>query len=634
MAHIRILPEILSNKIAAGEVVERPASVVKELLENALDAGSTRITIEIENGGRRLVRVADNGTGMSRDNALLSIERYATSKIFDDADLFAIRTLGFRGEALPSIAAVSRFTLVTRDPKADAGTEILIAGGRLTRVSEIGAPPGTMISVKNLFFNTPARRKFLKTIPTEMSHVADIVDSMALGRPDVHFRLLHNNKRVKDWIIAAKPIDRVVDVLGNKLKNDLYPVETSHPTVSVSGWIADPRHVRSTSRGIFIFVNGRRVKDRVILHALFESYRQRLVKGQFPIAVLFLKIPFDQVDVNVHPTKHEVRFFQQERVHEAVKTAAFRVLAGSDRPRWVPEPQRPVAFKKMRPPEIAEPLFNFRPTAPDIGRKPNIKPVRPEKEQPDTQVELWTTGKFSDLRVIGQFSGTYLVCEAGEELVLIDQHAAHERIVFEQLKKQAAAARKASQRLLVPETVEMGFREAQILDRLIPELSRLGLDIEPFGGNTFVIKAVPAVIANRQIAPLIVEIVEQTAAVGFGPDLMKTLEQCLIVMACHGTIRAHHPLSEIEIKTLLTQLDACENPSTAPTDAPPGSAGPSRSWKSFFTGLCEPKNTVVNKAQVGEETSLPCSCVGAHDSASRAGSHAGAWNQTKKKEPA
>ena len=318
MSNIRILPENLSNKIAAGEVVERPASVVKELLENALDAGSTRIIIDVEKGGQSLIQVSDNGTGMNHADALLAIERYATSKISSDDDLFAIRTLGFRGEALPSIASVSRFQLITRDKSSDAGTEIVVEGGKVKSVSEVGAPVGTMIAVRQLFFNTPARKKFLKTVGTEMGHIADTVARMALDRPGVQFRLSHNNKTVKSWPPVSEHLARVADVLGKDSRPDLHAIEFSRNGLLISGWICSPRVTRRTSRGLYIFVNGRFVRDRTVQHGIFKGFAQRLVKGQFPVAVVFIKIPFDQVDVNVHPAKNEVRFVKPQAVHEAV----------------------------------------------------------------------------------------------------------------------------------------------------------------------------------------------------------------------------------------------------------------------------------------------------------------------------
>ncbi|CAB1084407.1 DNA mismatch repair protein MutL [Olavius algarvensis Delta 1 endosymbiont] len=336
MTKIKILPEILSNKIAAGEVVERPASVVKELVENSLDAGSTRIMVDIAQGGRSLIRISDNGSGMNRDDALLALERYATSKIYKDQDLFSINTLGFRGEALPSIASVSRFSLVSREASADAGTEIIVDGGKIKNVVEVGAPPGTMVAVKQLFFNTPARRKFLKTIGTEMGHIADKMASIAIGHPAVHFRLTHNEKVVKDWLTTAEPLDRIVDVLGKDLKNDLLAINSQNNDIAISGWIASPRANRRTARAIYMYVNGRFVRDRIVQHALFEGYSQRLVKGHYPVAVLLIRVPFDEVDVNVHPTKNEVRFARQKDVHEAVRQTVAQTLYEMDRPGWGP----------------------------------------------------------------------------------------------------------------------------------------------------------------------------------------------------------------------------------------------------------------------------------------------------------
>ena len=597
MSKIRVLPEILSNKIAAGEVVERPASVVKELVENAIDAGSSRILVEIEQGGRKLIRVSDNGHGMDRDDALLSLERYATSKILREPDLFSIRTLGFRGEALPSIAAVSRFTLITREKSADAGTRIEVAGGRINDVSDVGAPVGTLISVAGLFYNTPARRKFLKSVNTEMGHIADTIASMALCRPSVQFRLIHNNRSVKSWAPAADPADRVADVLGSVIRRDLHAVRRDAEDVRVSGWIAAARMSRSTSRGVYLFVNGRWVKDRVIQHALFAGYSGRLMKGQYPVAVLFLDVPFDQVDVNVHPTKHEIRLVRQKSVHDTVRDAVAETLRQSDPTRWkTPAAAQTAPFG--RPAAVADQQDAYMTPSPtrDPG-KPVISgespqrassssqgpqsaagPPRPappaapgpkaDPEIPARQETLWARRFFSDLTVIGQYKGTYIICESGEGLLLIDQHAAHERIVFEQLKRQADGQRPSSQRLLMPETIDLGFREAQILEKLAPELDRYGLEIEPFGGNTFVVKAVPTLLDNREIPAMITQLVEKTAEIGVEAEMAAILDGCLMVMACHNAIRAHQQLGEVQIKAMLAQLDACDNPSHCPHGRP------------------------------------------------------------------
>ena len=603
MSKIKILPEILSNKIAAGEVVERPASVVKELVENALDADSTRIIIEVEKGGRSLIRVSDNGSGMNSDDALLATERYATSKIYKDEDLFAINTLGFRGEALPSIAAVSKFCLVTRDQTSQAGTEVVVEGGTIKKVSQVGAPLGTMVTVRQLFFNVPARRKFLKTVNTEMGHIADTVSSMALGRPDIQFRLTHNAKEIKNWSATGNDVNRVLDVLGKDIKNNLYKIEFTSDFLTVQGWISSPRITRSTSRGIYLYVNQRVVRNRVIQHALFQGYGSRLMKGQFPVAVIFIHVPCDQLDVNVHPTKHEVKFAQQKKIHEAVAEVVAESLRLADQLQWRPKrfaepdpvdvksrvaetaphfsiPKKEISTRHPRTNGIsaispADESASLRPAS-SIQRPVSSTqhPASPWKQDlrfttTSSQTELWARKRFGDLKVIGQFHDTYILCESADRIVLIDQHAAHERILFEQLKNRSQASKKsAAQKLLIPETIDLGYREAKILEGLIPDLNELGLEIEPFGGNTFVVKSVPALLENKEVKPLVIEIVEKIAQIGFTPGLEKAIDQCLILMACHGAIRANQKLSDQQIKGLLDQLDQCDEPSNCPHGRP------------------------------------------------------------------
>ena len=595
MPKISVLPETLSNKIAAGEVIERPASVVKELVENALDAGSTRIIIEVEEGGLSLIQVSDNGAGMSHEDASLAIERYATSKISTDDDLFAIGTLGFRGEALPSIAAVSHFAMITRDADSDSGAEIRVEGGKIKSVSEVGAPQGTLISVKRLFFNTPARRKFLKAVSTEMSHIADTVAKMALGRPEVQFRVLHNDKVVKNWPIASRHLDRVADVLGREAGRDLQAIELKRNGVAVSGWVSSPRSARRTSKGIYIFVNGRYVRDRTIQHAIFDGYAQRLVKGQFPIAVVFIRVPFDEVDVNVHPTKNEVRFVNPNQLHQAVKNAVAQTLYETDRVNWLPS-DRSDSPAPEQSPQIAEPVspfagsrgraeFGVRHGAWGMGhgdgvinskgvtaaardRQPESSIEHPASSGRGQQEALFDRRGFGSLRVLGQLHNTYIVCESEAGLVLIDQHAAHERIFFERLKQSRGDRPSGAQKLLVPETLELNFREAEILEQTLADLKALGLEIEPFGKNTFVIKAVPALLSGQDPKPVVREIVEKMAGGGLAAGLQETLDGCRMVMACHAAIRASQPLSGGQIKDLLAELDRCENPSHCPHGRP------------------------------------------------------------------
>ncbi|MDA8139719.1 MAG: DNA mismatch repair endonuclease MutL [Desulfobacteraceae bacterium] len=589
MPRIRILPDILANKIAAGEVVERPASVVKELVENALDAGGSRIVIDIENGGRSLIQVADNGIGMSRDDALLALERFATSKLHTDADLGAIQTLGFRGEALPSIAAVAKLTLITREQGSDTGVEVQVEGGKITQVIDTGAAQGTLIRVAQLFFNTPARRKFLKSTGTEMGHVADTVAGMALAYPQVHFKLNHNGKVVKQWPRVSDPIERAADVMAQLGPNDLIKLEARAGDIFLTGVVAKAGITRSTTGGIYLFVNGRRVRDRVMQHALFEGFHGRLMKGQFPLAALFLQLPFDQVDVNVHPTKHEVRFVDQRGVHSLVQQGVAEALGRAERRMWKPfdsgQTERVAAVSEPAGDYAAptkpswDPVPPMPPSAPASAAlaapsKPQgVEPIpkswprpKPSLSSKPTQEDFWTAQGFADLTVIGQFRGTYIICQDRDDLVLIDQHAAHERIVYEQLA--AKDQRVQAQQLLLPETVELGFAEAQMAEQLIAGLSAMGLEIEPFGGTTFVIKSVPILLSDQDVGRIVRELVERSVEIGLGAGLDKILDECRMVMACHHAVRANQRLTDTEIQTLLTQLDRCQNPGHCPHGRP------------------------------------------------------------------
>jgi len=581
VSRIKILPEILSNKIAAGEVVERPASVVKELLENSLDAGSRRIIVEIEKGGRSLIRVSDNGIGMNHDDALLSIERYATSKIYQEPDLYSIKTLGFRGEALPSIASVSCFTLESKDEISPVGTRIEVEGGKIKDVSQVGAPVGTLITVKQIFFNTPARRKFLKSINTEMGHIADTVANIALGWHNVQFRLCHNEKVIKTWTSCNDPVHRVKEILGNDVKNELNKIEYDNSFISLSGWIASPNISRYTSKGIYIYVNGRFVKDRIIQHAIFEGYSGRLVKGQFPLAVLFINVPPDQVDVNVHPAKNEVRFAHQNKIHEAVSESVSESLYKRDL--FVsfssnsPQPEQDEIFVQNDDDTadyiVSEPAASFN----QINKK---ELLQVEKKDVNTiitnQSDLWEKKSWGDIRIIGQFHGTYILCESSADgLLMIDQHAAHERILFEHLKNQNAADHNI-QKLLISEIIDLRYREAEIVEKLIPNFKEIGLEIEPFGGNTFAVKAVPAIFGNREIKPLVTDIAEKILEITRGDEtdtgaehlINRVIDESLMLIACHSAVKANQNLSEDEIKMLLEQLSQCESPSFCPHGRP------------------------------------------------------------------
>ena len=573
MTTIRILPEILSNQIAAGEVVERPSSVVKELVENCIDAGSTSITIEVVNGGKSLIRVSDNGIGLSRDDALLSIERYATSKIFSKNDLFSISTMGFRGEALPSIASVSKFSLVTRTKNSDIGTRIDIAGGKILNVSDAGAPVGTMVEVKQLFFNTPARRKFLKSDNTEVSHVGDTISGMALGNSHIQFRLFLNNKLQKNFSSSDDLFQRSVRILGRDVADRLYKLEFADSLLRIHGYCSNPSVTRSTSSKIFLFVNNRLVYDRGLISAIFQGYKGRIMKSNFPLGVFFIDIAFDQVDVNVHPSKREIKFFNSQRVYQAVSETICKALSR--------EQQDIAAYSKTRivsygAPKKAIEKFEYIDEAfkPDqMGRVEQSSLGWQENfgQEQTFQQKVPPTSQILNLkshRIIGQILGTYILVEAKDVLVLIDQHAAHERIIYEKLKQRYHSLKVQTQNLAVPETLELNFKEADFLTSIIDDLKIMGMIIEPFGDTTFVVKAVPAIIDEKEIKPIIIEILETALIKKDGFSKEDWLEKCLILMACHGAIRANLILGHNETRKLIADLEQCENPRHCPHGRP------------------------------------------------------------------
>ncbi len=588
MTTIRILPEILSNQIAAGEVVQRPASVVKELVENSIDANASQITIEIVKGGKSLIRVSDNGIGLSRDDALLSVERYATSKIFNKQDLFSISTMGFRGEALPSIASVSKFTLTTRTKASNTGTKIEIMGGRMRDVSDTGAPVGTMVEVKQLFFNTPARKKFLKSDNTEISHVADTISGLALGNAHIQFRLFFNGRLQKNFSGSQDLFQRSVHVLGRDTAGKLYPIEFEDASVRISGYCTNPLVTRSTSSKIFLFVNNRLVYDRGLMSAIFQGYKGRIMKGRFPLGVLFISVAYDQVDVNVHPSKKENKFYNGQAVYQAVAKAVSRSLLAAQESALG---YAAVSASPNRQPEkIDDPVISYH-------EKTEPPPKSPYQPQPgkgyaaEQSTINWQemSGKQSiditpggnrqknredkqifkqDVKILGQVMGTYILLGSRQGMILVDQHAAHERIVYETLKQRYRNLKVQIQNLVVPETIELNNREADFLLTICDELKSLGFDIAPFGGNTFVIKSVPAIIEKKEATPVIIDIIEAAMVKKNRFSKEDWLEESIILMACHGAIRANLSLKTREIEKLIMDLEKCENPFHCPHGRP------------------------------------------------------------------
>lgn len=589
---IQILPEQLCNQIAAGEVVERPASVVKELLENALDAGATEITVEVEKGGRRLIRVVDNGHGMGKDDAFLCLERHATSKIRGADDLFALRTLGFRGEALPSIASVSRMLLRTHAAGEESGWEIYAEGGVIRRANAFGMPPGTTVEIRDLFFNTPARRKFLRKVETELGHIADLVTRLALAVPQVHFRLVHDGRTLVDAYRQSRLAERVGALLGRPLLADLLELDVDDGEgMRLSGFISQPAVQRATTGALHLYINHRYVRDRVVRHALLEGYRHVLPRGRYPVVVLFLELDPGRVDVNVHPTKDEVRFRDQRQVHDFIAEAVRRTLKSSS---WLPESSSLHASVEEAPaiygPEVNDvprPLASPRDLRQEIQEsldtyaRTHFPSPQPAVSAPASTAGTLTAplasppltpaaeaGFFSSLRLIGQYRNSYLVCQDGQDLILIDQHAAHERIGFERLRQQYRQGRIPSQALLFPVVIEVDFAEAEALRETLPHLERLGLIVEPFGGKSYVLKEIPQLLDTDQAEQLLRDLAAELRQIGQSTLAEDALEQVLILMACHGVIRANQALSPPQMTALLRDLDRVDFGAQCPHGRP------------------------------------------------------------------
>ena len=579
---ISILPEIITNKIAAGEVVERPASVVKELIENALDAAATNINVEIAMGGRRLIRITDNGHGMSREDALLSLERHATSKIKTDSDLEGILTLGFRGEALPSIASVSRFRLATREPESLEGTEVTVEGGKVRDVKACGMAPGTAISIEQIFFNIPARLKFMKSAETEAGHVGDVVTRMAVSRPEVAFSLTSDGRE----LLRVQRSDlqrRLTQVIGKDTSAHLHRVDGSDPQASVSGFVSGPSLMRSGMQSMFTYINGRFVRDKVVQHAVMQAYRGVIDRGRYPVAALFIQLPTGEVDVNVHPTKHEVRFRHQSVVHDAIQKAVEDVLRESPWLAGRPGPPLPPAAPtgqayRERIAAAAQAALSMTPRTfahTGDGETASSPPTDPARIVPASVREPREPfrpeagrGYFSALAIIGQFHGEYLLCQSGTELVIIDQHAASERVAYQRLKMQCIGGAVESQRLLFAETVELSFSEVAVAGRFHDDLARIGFELEPFGGNTLIITAVPRLIAGQDAVRLVRDILADLSQLGTSAAFQDMLDGVLSRIACHSVVRGIHPLEARQIAELLRSMDETDFAASCPHGRP------------------------------------------------------------------
>jgi len=651
MGRIHVLPEHVANKIAAGEVVERPASVVKELLENALDAGSTRIKIQIEAGGKKLIQITDDGCGMVRDDALLAFERHATSKIKDAEDLLNISTLGFRGEALPSIASVCRFRLETRAADQDSGTIVELTGGKIFRVEEAGLPAGTSITIRDLFFNTPARKKFLKAESTELSHIASLVTHYALAHPDKHFEL-HSSTNT---VLVAPPVasysDRVYQVFGKDVLDQLISVAAEMPLARIGlpqpppwrrheqdenedgaasadpgslrlhGFISKPEIQKLNRNSIYTFVNGRLIRDRLIQHALTEAYRNILPATVFPVVLLFFEMPNAEVDVNVHPSKTEVRFRQQTVMHDFLRDSVRAALMKARPvPQFVTEIRaHPTASPSLTPgaraAETGGPMTNFYgAAAPDsfalqappqpviaerfhfsegieveanaavpiarfpqqtFARQPQIfgadrcaPPLDEELLPAEFEPAGDVTPLLASLKPLGQLCESFILAVNHDGLWVVDQHCAHERVLFEKVSRQRARQQVESQRLLMPIVIELTPAQQAIFTELSDELQENGFETEPFGARSIAVKIAPAGVQAMQVESMLHELLDQFSREEQGLNLEQIRGRIAASIACHAAIKVNMPLEQNKMEWLLGELAKTDCPMTCPHGRP------------------------------------------------------------------
>ncbi len=622
MPTIQQLSPSVVNKIAAGEVIERPASVLKELLENSVDAGATRIDVTLEKGGSDVIRVSDNGCGIAADELTLAVASHATSKIQSADDLFSVMTLGFRGEALASIAEVSRLVVRSRLADADSGAELEVVGGAASPIQPIGCPVGTTIEVRNLFFNTPVRHKFMRSPQTEMGHSIEAVTRLALAHPQIHFTLAHNGRTVHDLPPVANVRGRIAAFFGDELADDLIEVGSESDGVSLNGFVANPMHSRATGRMQYLFLNGRAIRDRALQHALGEAYRGLLLTGRQPICFLRLEMPADLVDVNVHPTKQEVRFQDSGRLYSLLlgtlrtkflttdlqargatpaATADVRFdsaassSSASELVNWAKEQLgRQTAASQSNTPDGAvtnpsierswpatdrEPLRLHRIDAPaslpfDLGRPP-------AEPGADGGIGFAASSVTSSLEARSiapphfdvpsnalQVHDRYLVVETEAGIEVIDQHALHERILYEQIREKVLSGSLESQKLLVPEPVDLTATEAAVALEHADVLAQLGVEIQPFGGETILVSSYPAMLANLSPAEVLRELVEKLLAGGRQPEARDLVDELLHMIACKAAVKFGDRLTTEEVDALLAQRHLAQDQHHCPHGRP------------------------------------------------------------------
>ena len=593
MGKIRILPDKIVSKIAAGEIVERPASVVKELIENSLDAGSTEIKVELKIGGKKVILISDNGEGMTRDDALLSLERHATSKIRDAEDLFSIQTLGFRGEALPSIAGVSRFRLITKTKDEIVGTKITVEGGTIKRVEEIGCPNGTTVEINDLFYNTQPRLKFMKTTETELSNILDIIQREALSHPNVGFEVIHEGRILLQLPHRKNIEERFPEIFPNA---ELFEIEAKAEGIKIYGFMSKPEDERTTTQKLYTYVNKRTLRDKFLTRMVIDSYGKLIERGKFPQGVLFIEIQFDEVDVNVHPTKNEVRFRRARIVGDLIKAAVSEILRNAP---WikdyhsgienavhgfferrgifeVTQNQHKVSFlergisevlQKDTTLKIANNQVQTKGDEMATSHKPVIKGASSsDVAKPENLFK--EEGFFSTLEVIGQLGELYIICASARGMILIDQHAAHERINYEKLKDAYLTRELETQELLFPLLIELSPDEVELLGQYSEEIASLGIKLEEFGKSSFLIRSIPALLKGTDLERLLKDIIGELSMLGKEKGLSERMDHIISTMACHSSIRAGKELNHEKMKAILRDLDCARFPHSCPHGRP------------------------------------------------------------------
>ncbi len=608
---IRLLSSGVVNKIAAGEVIERPASVVKELLENSIDAGATRVEVSIRNGGLDSIRVTDNGSGIPADELHLAVSSHATSKIRDADDLFSVRTFGFRGEALASIAEISQFAIRSRTADYDSGHELAIAGGQPSEIEPCGMPVGTTVTVDELFFNTPVRRKFLRTSQTEIGHIGEAFTRVALANPACQLGLIHNGRALHELAPCDDWRDRIHDFFGPEIGEALIPVDNQIEQIRLSGYVVDPSVSRSNNRMQYLFLNGRYIRDRSLQHALSEAYRGLLMTGRFPVCFLRLEMPYDQVDVNVHPAKLEVRFQEGGRIYSHLLGTIRNRFLTTDLTSWaqlnrpgdqpgehqrrelppalhpgaslpgpavpppIPSPfqqphigftQQPISRNWIDQPrqQSGAPLPTPAPLLPGKpAATPSASPSQPKIENHPSEIQ-----NSARRQTALQVHDTYLITETDEGMVVIDQHALHERILYEQIREKVTSGGLEVQKLLVPEPVSLTSAESAAVLENSETLRKIGIEVQPFGGDTILVSGYPAMLANHNPAEMLRNVIESLMTPGAKLQQRDVLDDLLNMIACKAAIKAGDRLTRDEISALLEHRQLCQDAHHCPHGRP------------------------------------------------------------------